>query len=312
MRPDCGQDKPLAAFGDNADRPDGKAFYCRDCFSRRAPSPTGASASAWGSPCARRSTCRPATSTARAVAPRRRSRTSTVPQQSGGRASWCAACKTAKEKVRRLQKLYGLTPDQRARLVTEQGGLCAICRELPPEHVDHDHLSGRLRGCSASGATAASASSATARISSRGDRLPGDHDMAADGGLRASTRSLHRARQLVVRRLPRRRGPDLLPSRRELPAGRDRGAARHDDRRRHARDRRRHGRRPPRDDGQRHRPARHREGLPRRRLQLRRHRRHRRARGRDGPAVPGRARALREARGRDAVAWRARPTGCPR
>jgi hypothetical protein len=27
-----------------------------------------------------------------------------------------------------------------------QDGLCAICREAPAEHVDHDHVSGRVRG----------------------------------------------------------------------------------------------------------------------------------------------------------------------
>ena len=27
-----------------------------------------------------------------------------------------------------------------------QEGLCAICREAPAEHVDHDHRSGRVRG----------------------------------------------------------------------------------------------------------------------------------------------------------------------
>jgi len=31
-------------------------------------------------------------------------------------------------------------------LLAEQGGLCAICREAPAAHVDHDHATGRVRG----------------------------------------------------------------------------------------------------------------------------------------------------------------------
>ena len=73
------------------------------------------------------------------------------------------------------------------------------------------------------------------------------------------------------------RGPRARPAagrRSRLPAAAPgRRAARHHDRRGHVRRRRGDGRRPPGDHGQRHRPARHREGLPGRRVLLRRHRR---------------------------------------
>lgn len=50
------------------------------------------------------------------------------------------------------QYLYGLTPEQYAEMLEEQGGVCAICGtdEWPGKgnrpHVDHDHSTGRVRG----------------------------------------------------------------------------------------------------------------------------------------------------------------------
>jgi hypothetical protein len=31
-------------------------------------------------------------------------------------------------------------------MVEQQGGVCALCRERPAQHVDHDHVTGRVRG----------------------------------------------------------------------------------------------------------------------------------------------------------------------
>ena len=84
-----------------------------------------------------------------------------------------------------------------------------------------------------------------------------------------------------------------------LPPGQHaRGAARHDHRHRDVRRRRRHGRRPPGHDGQPHRQPRDREGLRRPTSTPRSASPARPARHRAGQAVPGRARALREDRGR--------------
>lgn len=50
-----------------------------------------------------------------------------------------------------IKRRYGLTPAQYDALVELQGGRCAICRQSPTGkrtrlHVDHDHLTGEVRG----------------------------------------------------------------------------------------------------------------------------------------------------------------------
>jgi hypothetical protein len=55
---------------------------------------------------------------------------------------------------RHLQKLYQLSIEEYAQLLELQGGLCAICGELPTGqghagktlHVDHNHFTGENRG----------------------------------------------------------------------------------------------------------------------------------------------------------------------
>lgn len=60
-----------------------------------------------------------------------------------------------KEQDRRhhLRTEYGLTPDQYDEMVSNQGGRCLVCLEIPMGkrgystlHVDHCHLTGRVRG----------------------------------------------------------------------------------------------------------------------------------------------------------------------
>ena len=53
----------------------------------------------------------------------------------------------------KLKALYGINVDQYDKMVYDQGGRCLVCKEIPLSkkgkvglHVDHDHLSGRIRG----------------------------------------------------------------------------------------------------------------------------------------------------------------------
>jgi hypothetical protein len=55
--------------------------------------------------------------------------------------------------AQRVQALYGLTPEAYFVLRMVQGNKCAICGKLPIStgnrqrlHVDHDHVTGRVRG----------------------------------------------------------------------------------------------------------------------------------------------------------------------
>lgn len=59
----------------------------------------------------------------------------------------CKACKKRQRQAQELKKKYGLTPSERQVLLEAQDGRCAGCRRLVGEFcVDHDHVTGRVRG----------------------------------------------------------------------------------------------------------------------------------------------------------------------
>ena len=74
-----------------------------------------------------------------------------------GRHVYCKDCNNARSRESRerlhggsrhyhLKHRYGIGVDDFDRLVAEQGGLCAICGRPDPEHVDHSHATGAVRG----------------------------------------------------------------------------------------------------------------------------------------------------------------------
>jgi hypothetical protein len=74
-----------------------------------------------------------------------------------GRHSYCKLCNNARSRESRdrlhggsrhyhLKRRYGIGADDFDRLVEEQGGVCAICGRPDPEHVDHSHVTGAVRG----------------------------------------------------------------------------------------------------------------------------------------------------------------------
>ncbi|MGN6608063.1 MAG: endonuclease VII domain-containing protein [Jatrophihabitans sp.] len=155
--PDCQEEKPASAFTRDSRRRDGLAFYCTLC--RRA---------------------RDEASRRKRLSPRKlkqRPRDLRVPDghrwcpdceqvkpqdqfprnrsTTDGYGSYCKPCFNIRTKVSverhggnrnyQLRRRYGITVEHFDTMFAEQHGLCAICRAAPAEHVDHDHVTGRVR-----------------------------------------------------------------------------------------------------------------------------------------------------------------------
>lgn len=74
-----------------------------------------------------------------------------------GLTAYCRPCHNARGKATytrlygstrnyHLKRRYGITGAEYDAMVEARGGLCALCRERKPEHVDHDHLTKQIRG----------------------------------------------------------------------------------------------------------------------------------------------------------------------
>jgi len=155
---DCDQDKPLEDFPPAKKSRDGRASYYRTCMGARSRASYRKRRAAEGRTvresvevppgtalCPRCRTVRPLTDFTRSKA------------KASGRHSHCKPChyEQTLESARRLhgstrdchlKRRYGLTSDDVDALVDAQGGLCALCQERKAEHVDHDHLTGSVRG----------------------------------------------------------------------------------------------------------------------------------------------------------------------
>jgi len=66
---------------------------------------------------------------------------------SGYRAK-CKSCTKPKAQGYKLKSKYGITPEEYNSMFDNQGGKCAICKQVSAEtlHVDHCHATGKVRG----------------------------------------------------------------------------------------------------------------------------------------------------------------------
>jgi hypothetical protein len=69
-------------------------------------------------------------------------RNSASPSGFGGR---CKACHNRLSKEAYWQRRYGLTKAAVDEMRRRQGDACALCGESGPQHLDHDHATGRTR-----------------------------------------------------------------------------------------------------------------------------------------------------------------------
>jgi hypothetical protein len=155
--PDCGETRPVEEFTRDRRRRDGLASYCRhharlrlrqSKARRQGPPPKTRHVldravpvgSKWCPDCD-------------AVKPL--DEFPTTPASRTGRHSYCKPCHNARgraslEKVGgsrtyHLKRRYGISAEEAELMLAEQGGLCAVCRAAPAEHVDHDHDTGTVR-----------------------------------------------------------------------------------------------------------------------------------------------------------------------
>lgn len=145
--PDCRQYLPSTAFARNRSLKDGFQCYCRACSSRRTRE---SRTRLFGPPKTRRG-LRPLEIPAGHKWCADCDETKPFDQFSRNRTSrsgyttYCKPCTSVRNRESHLRRTYGLTDTEFAAFMTAQG-LCAIRQEAPAEHVDHDHVTGRVRG----------------------------------------------------------------------------------------------------------------------------------------------------------------------
>ena len=155
---DCGERKPLSDFPRNRSREDGHGIYCKFCYSIRYREHRERKAAREGrrirelhrvqlgfKRCPRCEQTLP-------IAQFGRNRAS-----ADGATTYCKPCHNAISKANRerrhgstreyhLRRRYGIGQAEVDAMLAAQGGLCAACKIDEPQHVDHDHKTGRVRG----------------------------------------------------------------------------------------------------------------------------------------------------------------------
>jgi hypothetical protein len=144
--PSCEQVRAASAFGRNKSRPDGLSFYCLDCNRERN--------NRWYRQHQRRlgkevrdhswipDGFRWCPDCKQAVVHEDYTRNSKTVSGYGSR---CKACHSAANSDAYFYRTYGITKRELSGLRAAQDDRCGICGDAHPEHLDHDHSTGRVR-----------------------------------------------------------------------------------------------------------------------------------------------------------------------
>jgi hypothetical protein len=155
--PDCDEIKPLTEFTLSKKNRDGRGTYCRPCFNKRYRAHRARKAASEG----RTVKSRFAVPSGFKYCPRC-DEVQPVANFGSNRAAhdgltaYCKPCHNMVGKETRerlyggsreyhLRRRYGITGADFDAMVEAQGGTCAVC-DQKPEHVDHDHRTGKVRG----------------------------------------------------------------------------------------------------------------------------------------------------------------------
>jgi hypothetical protein len=144
--PACGVSQPDTAFGRNHARPDGLSFYCLACNRKRNRRWYQEHRRSLGHEVRDHSWIpegyRWCPSCEQAVALDEYTRSTVT---ASGFGSQCRACKNVANSDAYFYRKYGLTRRAMRDLREQQGDRCAICADHSPQHLDHDHATGRVR-----------------------------------------------------------------------------------------------------------------------------------------------------------------------
>ncbi|MEU1851601.1 endonuclease VII domain-containing protein [Streptomyces sp. NPDC019990] len=143
----CEWDLPPAAFARDENRRDGLQVHCRECVAKYSAAHYRRRREAMGKPVREQvdvptghKLCR----TCGEIKPHSEWHRNAA--ASDGLSTRCKACRAVQGRQGHLKRKYGLTEAERDGLIASRGGVCCICLSAVPEHVDHCHGTGRVRG----------------------------------------------------------------------------------------------------------------------------------------------------------------------